>query len=95
MADELDQDVQALKDWLGGAWRYLANNPSLTPFDRRELRNSMKQVESTLRAAISQLATKENARIQALLSSPSDSALMPSFRMLTSLEVKDAQDAAA
>ena len=62
MADELDQDVRALKDWLGGAWRYLASNPSLTPFDRGELRNSMKQVEETLRTAISQLAAKEHAR---------------------------------
>jgi hypothetical protein len=93
MADELDQDVHALKDWLRGAWRYLANNPSLTPFDRRELRNSMKQVESTLRSAISQLAAKENARIQAL--PPSDRALIPDFRVPASLEVNDVQDAAA
>jgi hypothetical protein len=85
MADALDQDVQALRNWLRDAWRYLAHNPSLTPFDRREFRNSMKQVESTLRAAIRQLAAEERARRQSLLS-PSDSVLKPDFRALTSLD---------
>jgi len=79
MADELNQDVQALKNWLRDAWRYLASNPSLTPFGRRELRNSMKQVESTLRTAISQLTARQKARMQ---SPPplSNRALMPRFR---------------
>ena len=94
MADALDQDVQALKDWLRDAWRYLANKPSLTPFDRRELRNSMKQVELTLRAAIQELAAKERARSQSL-PSPSDSVLKPDFRALTGLEVQVDGNAAA
>ena len=45
----------------------------------------MKQVESTLRAAIRQLAAEERARRQSLLS-PSDSVLKPDFRALTSLD---------
>jgi hypothetical protein len=94
MADALDQDVQALKDWLRDAWLYLAHDPSLTPFDRREFRNSMKEVESTLRAAIQQLAAKERARRQSLLP-PSDSVLKPDFRALTGLEVQVDSNAAA
>jgi hypothetical protein len=94
MADALDQDVQALRDWLRDAWRFLVSNPSLTPFDRRELRNSMKHVETTLRAGIAQLAAEQRAKTQSL-PSPSDRALMPSFRVLTSLDVQEAHDAAA
>ena len=94
MADAVDQDVQALKDWLRDAWRYLAHNPSLTPFDRQKLRNSMKQAESTLRAAIQQLAANEMARGQCLLPT-SDSVLKPDFRALTSLEVEFDGNAAA
>jgi hypothetical protein len=94
MTDALDQDVQALRNWLRDAWRFLASNPSLTPFERREFRNSMMQVESTLRAAISQLAAKESARRRALPLA-TDTVLKPDFRVLTSLVVKDAQDAAA
>ena len=46
MADTLDQHVTALKDWLSGAaWRHLAD-PSLTSFDRREIRHYMKDAES-------------------------------------------------
>jgi hypothetical protein len=93
MADELDQDVQALKNWLRGAWRFLASNPSLTPFERQELRNSMKQVDATLRAAIPQLAAKESAGREAL-PPPSDRALLPDFRVLAS-PMKDARDVAA
>ena len=94
MADELDQDVQALKNWLRDAWHFLASNPSLTPFERQELRNSMKQVESTLRAAVQQLAAKESARREALPLS-SDRASLPDFRVLARPMGKDAQDVAA
>jgi hypothetical protein len=88
MADTLDEDVHALRNWLRDAWRFLASNPSLTPYNRRELRNSMKQVEAILRAGIAQLAAEEKARMRSL--PPSfDRTLMPSFRVLTSLKVKD------
>jgi hypothetical protein len=89
MADALDEDVQALRNWLRDAWRFLANNPSLTPYNRRELRNSMKLVEATLRAGIAQVAVEEKARRGSLPPS-SDRTLMPRFRVL-----KDTPDAAA
>jgi len=91
MADALDQDVQVLKNWLRGAWLFLASKPSLTSFERRELRNSMKQVESTLRAGISQLRAEQRVRTQSV-PSPSDRALMPSPQTLTSLDVEEAND---
>jgi len=50
MADALEQDVHALKEWLRGAWRHLAE-PSINRFDRRELRAQMRQASAELRAA--------------------------------------------
>ncbi len=43
----LDQ-VHALQVWLNAAWRRLAD-PSLSTFDRRELRNQMRLSEAELR----------------------------------------------
>jgi hypothetical protein len=51
MADILDQDVQLLKEWLRSPWAYLGQ-PSLTRFERRELRNLMKQADEGLRAGL-------------------------------------------
>ena len=61
MADTLDQDVQALKEWLGSAWRFLAD-PSSTRFERQELRNYMKEVDAALRAGLQKIAAREIAR---------------------------------
>jgi hypothetical protein len=47
MADTLDQDVTALKDWLSGAWRRLADM-SLTSFDRGEIRHYMRDADIPL-----------------------------------------------
>ena len=62
MADTLDQDVQALKDWLGTAWRYLAD-PSMTRFERQELRNYMKEAEPALRAGLKRVGGRDKAKI--------------------------------
>jgi hypothetical protein len=61
MADTLDQDVQALKEWLGSAWRFLAD-PSSTRFERQELRNYMKEADAALRAGLQKMAARETAR---------------------------------
>ncbi len=60
MADTLDQDVQALKEWLRRAWRYLAD-PSMTRFGRRELRNYMREAEAALRSGLQQSAARDKA----------------------------------
>lgn len=64
MADTLDQDLRALKEWLRGAWRYLAD-PSSTSFQRREIRNYMKDADFALRAGLKQLAARERTRREA------------------------------
>ena len=44
-----DRDIRALQEWLRSAWRQLGDH-SLTTFDRRELRNQMKQCSADLKA---------------------------------------------
>ena len=61
MADTLDQDVQALKEWLRTAWRYLAD-PSVTRFERQELRNYMKEADAALRTGLQKVAARERVR---------------------------------
>jgi hypothetical protein len=58
MSDMLDQDVQALKEWLGQAWRYLAQ-PSLTRFQRQEMRNQMRLADAKLRAGLQKIAARD------------------------------------
>jgi hypothetical protein len=60
VADALDQDVQALKEWLAKAWRYLAQ-PAHTRFDGQEMRQQMKLVESNLRIGLQKVAARQNA----------------------------------
>ncbi|MBN9008231.1 MAG: hypothetical protein J0H40_22820 [Rhizobiales bacterium] len=59
MTDALNQDVQALKEWLRKAWRYLAD-PTSTTFERRELRNYMKEADGALRIALQKMAMAES-----------------------------------
>src|ERR1700753_3208583 len=58
--DALDRNILELKQWLNGAWRHLAR-PSLTKFERRELRNEMKQCNVELRRCL-ELVRNERAR---------------------------------
>jgi hypothetical protein len=57
----LDDDVRTLKEWLRGAWGYLAD-PALTSFDRREIRNYMKEAEFALSAGLKRIRDREQAR---------------------------------
>ena len=64
MVETLDQDVRALKEWVRGAWGQLAD-PSLTSFDRREMRNYMKDAEIALNAGLKRIAEREKTRREA------------------------------
>ena len=64
MADTHEEDLLALKEWLGGAWRRLSD-PSLTSFERRELRNYMKQADDALRAGLKRIVNRSRARREA------------------------------
>ena len=79
MADTLDQDVQALKDWLGTAWRYLGE-PSTTRFERQELRNYMKEAEAALRAGLLRIAARDQSRMEKYANF--SWAQLPDFRIL-------------
>ena len=59
MADTLDQDVQASKEWLKKAWRYLAQ-PAHTRYDRRAMRQQMKIVEGKLRIGLQKVAARDD-----------------------------------
>ena len=61
MADTLERDVQALKEWLRQAWSYLGN-ASLTRFERQEIRNQIKQTDAELRKCLQRIAAQNYAR---------------------------------
>lgn len=65
MEDSLERDVQSLKEWLREAWRYLGE-PSLTRFERQEIRNQIKQTDAELRACLQRLATQNQDRSKAV-----------------------------
>ena len=48
---DIQQHIATLQRWLSGAWRRLGD-PSLTQFDKRELRNQMKQADAALRRCL-------------------------------------------
>jgi len=52
-----------LKEFLDKAWRYLAS-PSLSRFQRQEMRNQMRLTEETLRIALKNIASRERALVQ-------------------------------
>ena len=64
MAETLDDDVLALTGWLRGAWRYLAD-PTLTSFERCEMRYYMKDAETALHAGLKRILGREKARREA------------------------------
>jgi hypothetical protein len=45
---EIQHHIATLQSWLAGAWRRLSD-PAITTFDKRELRNQMKQADAALR----------------------------------------------
>ena len=61
MADALERDVQALKEWLRQAWSYLAQ-ASLTRFERQEIRNQIRQTDAELRKCLQKIAAQNQTR---------------------------------
>jgi hypothetical protein len=79
MIDALNSDVQALREWLRGAWRQLANS-NLTRFEQRELRNYMRDAERALRVGLQQAAARDLAKREARTESPASKRV--NFRLL-------------
>jgi len=80
MADTLERDVQALKEWLRQAWSYLSH-PSLTRFERQEIRNQIKQTDAELKRCLQLIAAQNQTRLRSL--PPSERTVRrPDFRIL-------------
>ena len=48
---EIQNHIATLQRWLAGAWRRLGD-PALTAFDKRELRNQMREADASLRRCL-------------------------------------------
>ena len=48
---EIQQHIASLQRWLANAWRRLGD-PAMTTFEKRELRNQMKQADAALRQCL-------------------------------------------
>lgn len=58
---EILEHIVTLQRWLAAAWRRLGD-PSLTAFDKRELRNQMKQADMSLRKCLALSTELKSAR---------------------------------
>ena len=61
MTDNLHRDVDDLKQWLRFAWARISD-PAMTTFERREIRNYMKEAELALRVGLKRIADQEAAK---------------------------------
>ena len=60
---EIRDHIATLQGWLAEAWRRLGD-PSLALFDRRELRNQMKQADAALRRCLALSVELKSVRQQ-------------------------------
>ena len=77
--DDLSRDIHALKELQRVAWSQLAD-PSLTTFDRREIRNRIRQSEAVLRTYLK--TRSENPHFPAPLQNAGRRHTKPEFRLL-------------
>ena len=59
---EIQNQIATLQRWLAAAWRRLAD-PALTAFDKRELRNQMKQADLALRQCLALASELKSAEL--------------------------------
>lgn len=79
MTENLNQDVCALKEWLRSAWKRISD-PSITAYERQEIRNYMKEAEVALRFGLKRVADQEAAVREAEKAIPTSP--RPEFRIL-------------
>jgi hypothetical protein len=77
--DILSRKVIELKEWQRVAWRRVAD-PLVTDFERREIRNHIKESNETLRYYLEMIS--ERLRRQAPIVDPGDSSPKIQFRLL-------------
>jgi hypothetical protein len=59
--DVLTIKIRELQDWQSVAWRRIAD-PSITLYERREVRNHLKEAESELRRCLDMMAERVRFR---------------------------------
>jgi hypothetical protein len=79
--DVLGRDIHALKAMQRDAWEQLAS-PSLTTFDRREIRNRIRQSETELRTYLKMASERLRFRPRQAQEEVDDSLAKLSFRLL-------------
>jgi hypothetical protein len=79
--DILSRDIHALQELQRVAWSQLAS-PSLTMFDRREIRNRIRQSEAELKTYLKMKAERARFPVHTSQDSGYRRAARPSFRLL-------------
>jgi len=80
--DILDNKIRELKEWQRVAWRRIADR-SVTPFERREIRNHIKESDEALRHYL-QLTSEHLQREVRTVENTDDSLANIDFRILAS-----------
>ena len=63
--DALSCKIDELKNWQTVAWRRIAD-PSVTPFERREIRNHIKQSNEVLRSHLGMMSERVRFKAHAV-----------------------------
>jgi hypothetical protein len=79
--DFLSHQIHALKELQRVAWRQLADS-ALTTFERRELRNELKQSETQLRCYLDLMSDRCRSRVRAVEDDAARAANQFEFRLL-------------
>lgn len=74
--DNLSRKIGELKEWQTVAWRRIAD-PLITQFERREIRNHMKECDAELRRCLQMMSERLRS-----VEDVGDSFAKPSFRLL-------------
>jgi hypothetical protein len=80
-ADILTRNIHALKELQRAAWRNLAD-PALTIFERREIRNEIKQSDAELRSYLEMMSDRSRFRERPVESGAADGFGKLEFRLL-------------
>jgi hypothetical protein len=78
--DIVSRKIQELKDWQAVAWRRIAD-PLLTAFERREIRNHIKQSDEELRRYLAMMSDRLRFQVRAV-EDVGDSLAKLKFRLL-------------
>ena len=78
--DNLSRKIGELKDWQTIAWRRIAD-PVTTQYERREIRNHMKECDAELRRCLQMMSERVRFRTRSV-EDVGNSFAKPSFRLL-------------